>query len=372
MIAIITISLCMIVKNEEENLKNCLDSVHDLVDEINIVDTGSTDRTVEIAKQYTDRVFFFDWIDDFSAARNFSFSKATKEYIMWLDADDIIEGENRNGFKAFKRNEKGQFDCYFMDYAINKDADGNIIESTKRERVVKRSTGFTWSGVIHEFLTCEDPSIKVAGTDISITHTKTDTDFIQSLIRNANALMKVIESGKARPMDYYYYGVSLNALGLHLRAVEPLKYFIENNDRPDFSGTDAYVRLYNSYMALGDRENAYLTLALNEEINKDKSEYYCMMGNFMEAVLKDCNKAVQYYQRALTCEGKERGVYRFLQRNDTYYYYEPLYRLGQCYVKLRDYKNAGEAFKKAVTYRPNDKELAALTEKISKIAELMP
>ncbi len=77
----IEISLCMIVKNEEKVLGRCLDSIADLMDEIIIVDTGSTDRTKEIAKKYTEHIYDFEWIDDFSAARNFSFSKATKDYI---------------------------------------------------------------------------------------------------------------------------------------------------------------------------------------------------------------------------------------------------------------------------------------------------
>ena len=88
----VTISLCMIVKNEEDVIGRCLDSVSDLVDEINIVDTGSTDRTKEIVAKYTDRIFDFEWIDDFSAARNFSFQQATRQYILWLDADDIFYG----------------------------------------------------------------------------------------------------------------------------------------------------------------------------------------------------------------------------------------------------------------------------------------
>ena len=84
------ISLCMIVKDEEDVIARCLDSVKDLVDEIIIVDTGSTDRTKEIVSKYTDKIYDFEWVNDFSKARNFSFSKATKDYILWLDADDII------------------------------------------------------------------------------------------------------------------------------------------------------------------------------------------------------------------------------------------------------------------------------------------
>ena len=76
----VTISLCMIVKNEEKVLARCLDSVADLVDEIIIVDTGSSDATKEIASRYTDQVYDFAWQDDFAAARNFSFSKASMDY----------------------------------------------------------------------------------------------------------------------------------------------------------------------------------------------------------------------------------------------------------------------------------------------------
>ena len=91
----ITISLCMIVKNEERILSRCLDSVKDLVDEIIIVDTGSTDATKRIAAEYTDKIYDFAWIDDFSAARNFAFSKASKEYIYSADCGTLC-GRSRS------------------------------------------------------------------------------------------------------------------------------------------------------------------------------------------------------------------------------------------------------------------------------------
>ena len=81
----------MIVKDEESVLKRCLDSISPLVDEIIIADTGSSDATREIAALFTDKIYDFPWIDDFSAARNFSFSKASMDYIMWMDADDVFD-----------------------------------------------------------------------------------------------------------------------------------------------------------------------------------------------------------------------------------------------------------------------------------------
>ena len=76
----ITISLCMIVKNEEKHLARCLDHIANLVDEIIIVDTGSTDQTLEIASKYTSKIYTHPWIDDFSDARNYAFSKASMDY----------------------------------------------------------------------------------------------------------------------------------------------------------------------------------------------------------------------------------------------------------------------------------------------------
>ena len=90
----VTISLCMIVKNEEKILARCLDSIGDLVDEIIIVDTGSEDGTMEIAARYTDKVYDFKWSQDFAEARNFSFSKAKCDYIYSADAD-ISDGSRK-------------------------------------------------------------------------------------------------------------------------------------------------------------------------------------------------------------------------------------------------------------------------------------
>ena len=98
-----TISLCMIVKNEEKHIARCLDSVAELVDEIIIVDTGSTDRTVEIASNYTAKVYSHPWTDDFSEARNYSFSKASMDYCMWMDADDILQQTDRDNFLQLKQ-----------------------------------------------------------------------------------------------------------------------------------------------------------------------------------------------------------------------------------------------------------------------------
>lgn len=84
------ISICIITKNEEENIKICLDKLAKLEYEIIVIDTGSTDNTKNIASQYTEKVYDFTWCDDFSAARNFAMKKASQEYILMVDSDEYL------------------------------------------------------------------------------------------------------------------------------------------------------------------------------------------------------------------------------------------------------------------------------------------
>ena len=92
----------MIVKDEREVLARCLECVRPFADEIIVADTGSQDGSQDIARSFTDNVYPFEWCDDFSAARNFSFEKATCELVMWLDADDVIAQEDVKKLCALK------------------------------------------------------------------------------------------------------------------------------------------------------------------------------------------------------------------------------------------------------------------------------
>src|SRR5690625_5171034 len=132
----ITISLCMIVKDEEEVLGRCLDSVKDVVDEINIVDTGSTDKTMEIAKAYTNRIFTFEWTGKFKDARNESFKYATKEYILYLDADDVLLGEDKKKLKDLKETLDPAVDSVSMYYNAGIDEYGNVTLTYRRNRLL--------------------------------------------------------------------------------------------------------------------------------------------------------------------------------------------------------------------------------------------
>ena len=146
----VTISLCMIVKNEERVLGRCLESVQEIADEIIIVDTGSEDRTKEIAEKYHARVFEQEWQDDFSRARNYSFSHAEMDYCMWLDADDIITKSEVLKLKRWKEETDGSSDVVMIRYVAGFDKKRNPTLVYYRERIVKRDKDFQWQGRVHE------------------------------------------------------------------------------------------------------------------------------------------------------------------------------------------------------------------------------
>ena len=152
----ITISLCMIVKNEEAVLSRCLDSIADLMDEIIIVDTGSEDRTKEIARRYTDRVYDFAWTGSFADARNYSFSKASKEYIYCADADEELDQENREKFRILKEALLPEIDVVQMYYA-NQLSYNTIYNYDKelRPKLYKRIRQCVWENAIHEAVRLE-------------------------------------------------------------------------------------------------------------------------------------------------------------------------------------------------------------------------
>lgn len=164
----VTISVCMIVKNEEKVLARCLDSLVGIADEFVIVDTGSEDRTKEIAAAYTDKIYDFAWINDFSAARNYSFSKAGMEYIYVADADEVLEEEQRQKFLRLKSGLDPQVEIVQMLYTnqLQYNTTYNFDEEL-RPKLYRRLRGFFWQDPLHETVRLKP---LVLDTDIRVKH----------------------------------------------------------------------------------------------------------------------------------------------------------------------------------------------------------
>ena len=141
-----TLGLCMIVKNESDVLARVLDVAQKFADEIVVVDTGSTDGTADIALKYTDKVYSFEWRDDFAAARNFALSKIKSDYWMWLDADDVVPTETAKAVAKFMRGADGSVDAVMLPYVLGTDGNGKPTFSYFRERIIKNTPSMRWQG----------------------------------------------------------------------------------------------------------------------------------------------------------------------------------------------------------------------------------
>lgn len=190
----ITISVCMIVKDEEKNLAACLDGLTQIADEIIIVDTGSTDATKNIASQYTDKIYDFAWTGSFSDARNFAFSKAGMEYIYSADADERLDEENIERFLTLKQTLLSEIEIVQMYYCNQ--LENNTIYSFDKEyrpKLYKRIRTFTWQEKIHEAVNLEPI---VYDSDIEIIHKphgdhgKRDLQIFADMILNEEPLSK--------------------------------------------------------------------------------------------------------------------------------------------------------------------------------------
>ena len=200
----VTISLCMIVKNEEAVLGRCLESVRAVVDEIIVADTGSTDKTKAVAAAFGSQVYDFSWQDDFAAARNFSFSKANMDYCMWLDADDVMDPVQLERLAEWKRQADGSADAVMLRYVAGFDEEGQPAFCYYRERLLKRTGSFLWKGRVHEAIAV---SGKIEYLDIGVEHRSQKKEYSR---RNLQIYERMLAEGvQFEPRDGFYYAREL-------------------------------------------------------------------------------------------------------------------------------------------------------------------
>ena len=342
-----TISLCMIVKNEEAILDRCLSSIKGIVDEIIIVDTGSSDNTKNIAYKHTNKVFDFEWVQDFSKARNFSFSKATKDYIIWLDADDVILKEDYIKLEKLKKDMDGTVDIYMLNYNYSQDELGNCTIMQKRERILKREKNYQWISPIHEVIV---PTGNIKDIDITVTHKKEE---IKDLERNLKIFKKMVEDGiHLDDRQEYAYAKELYYLHYYEEAKERYEKFIERyehnyNNIADYMNS-AVVELDECYKILKESEEKRLELLFFMLKNtKPIPECCCKIGDiFLDK--KEYKTAIFWYEMAKFV-GKD-----FEGENMKYNDFVPNICIGVCHYWLNDMENAKKYNELAGKLKPSD------------------
>lgn len=209
-----TISVSLVVKNEEKYLERCLTSIRDVADEIIIVDTGSTDRSVEIAKQYTDRFFEILWKDDFSRARNFALDKSTGDWILMLDGDEELDPQCITMLKEKVQNSNSEG---YLIKILNYYQTGSGVEISPDVvfRLFRNNRAYRYTGAIHEQI-CDNiievnPKAKISiAEDICIIHYGYLSEEISAknkAERNTRLLEKAVQKNPNNLLDRFHLGV---------------------------------------------------------------------------------------------------------------------------------------------------------------------
>src|SRR5579862_1653188 len=155
------VAACLIVKDEEANIGRCLASLQGKVDEVIVVDTGSSDRTAEIAAQAGARVVPFQWCDDFAAARNFSVEQATSEWVVWVDADEELMEDSPGALRTLCQNAQVEYG-YLLDCRSLSNDEGEIGTIIRQWRLFRTNRDLSFEGRIHEHLVRGDGEVQVA------------------------------------------------------------------------------------------------------------------------------------------------------------------------------------------------------------------
>ncbi len=225
------LSLCMIVKNEENNIGECLKSVHGLSDEIIITDTGSSDKTVEIAKSFNAKIEHFEWVKDFSAARNYSISKATSRWVIWLDADDRVPQKTVVELRR-KLSQENPNKVFSLVVCNSADA-GKTGTKFSQIRVFPNKEQIKFEGRIHEQII---PSIRKLGLpevklDLEIFHTgyEDPASLKEKQLRNLEIFREQFPGEKGmNSLDMFHYGTSYEIIGDYENALKWMRESLSN------------------------------------------------------------------------------------------------------------------------------------------------
>jgi putative sugar O-methyltransferase len=272
------LSLAMIVKNNEKDLKNCLESCASLFDEIIIVDTGSTDKTKEVALSYGAKVLDFEWIDDFAAARNYSFRNCTCPWILWLDSDDTIESKDLIKLQVLKKElPTSKETAYALRYNYQFNEQGKCVKPIRRNRIIRNDPKYSWIYPIHELLVTDKTCFR---TDIAVKHNRVHSYDMENVYRNIRILEK---ASKLTWSDTSHEGRIWHFLAREYMNIERYKECHQiYKDHLNIITEDIIqsATFYYAFccMKLGDMTTALQLCKKGIKRDSRFAEFYCMTG----------------------------------------------------------------------------------------------
>ncbi|MBT5023296.1 glycosyltransferase [Candidatus Woesearchaeota archaeon] len=354
-----TISLCMIVKNEDEYLLQCLNSVKELVDEIVIIDTGSKDKTKEIAEEFKKefpslKILNFGWVNDFSSARNFSISYASCDWILFMDADECIDKNTAEKIKKLIVNNKSDgFMLVQRNYTDNSQIVGwqqNDESYLKKEkftgyypvhitRLFKNNKGFVFRRKVHENV---DESIfekkgKIKVTELPIHHFQYERgeEFVKQKQLEYFKICENILKERADFKAHFDMGIILLS---HKKEFEKASEHFKKSIKLNPNYLLSYLKLGLAYEKLNMPESALEIYKRALSIEKNNLNLVHNIGVLFSKLNKP-DLALKYLDMALRLNPRVPQTYT---------------NIGCVFGQLQKYKEATTFFKKALELNPTD------------------
>ena len=289
----------MIVKNEEENLPRCLNSVANMVDEIIIVDTGSTDRTVEIAKKYGAKVYHHTWEGNFSKSRNYSLKYATCDWILILDADEELSKEDAPRLKEIVKDNNYTVISFVIK---NKFKDSTQESYANMIRLFKNFSGIYYEGIVHNTIKY---SGKCLGSSLSIIHhgyNLSEDKMEEKFLRTATLLKEQIKTDPHNPTPHRYLGISYMGVKMYDEAIAESKTALKLAEERGCLTRDLLVSYYiisAAFFEKGTLKESETYALKKVEMDDQSLDGYCILS-FIYYNLKKYDKFLKNSDKYLT------------------------------------------------------------------------
>ncbi|AKN33632.1 glycosyl transferase [Clostridium carboxidivorans P7] len=345
------ISLCMIVKNEEENLPRCLESVKDIVDEMIIVDTGSSDKTVEIAKNYGAKIYYFEWCNDFSTARNESLKYATKDWIFIMDADDEFCKDDKEKFKMLVKNLDDDTVYFFETMCYFGVLSSNNMTINLNPRLFKNNYGYCYEGVIHNQLINKEHPIRGKEEPIKIYHYGYLDESLISKNKNKRNIAILEEQIKKNPQDkfnYFNLANEYSSIGNEEKALENYYKAYEEFDETTGFAPKLIERIVMSNYSLGYYNKAFEFIDIGLKYYPKFTDLYYLKGSMLAAQDRP-TLAIKAFEKCMEI-GEASGILKSIYGTGGF---KASYELAQIYMKLKDYDTAYDYCVQTIRLKPD-------------------
>ncbi len=341
------ISVCMIAKNEEKHIEKCLAAIRSHAPEsaeleIVVVDTGSTDRTKEIAGRYADQVLDFVWVDDFSAARNYSLSHASHNYVLILDCDEIIISCDWNGI--FHLIEQHPDDVGLI--ARNNHYTSNQTDTVYQDQVERlfNKMLYHYESPIHEQVTHKQTGMHYASYPLPLLtdhtgYTGTLEELREKVNRNNALLFLELKKDKKNPYLYFQIGQSYNMIYDYENSYRYYQKALTYDVNPGQEWVQMMIVAYANAMLHTGRQEEALSLESVYDAFADTADFLCIMGRVYLANGQYI-KAMMEFIKALHCPvARETGTNSFIPTYNIGLINE---MMGDIPTALTHYRNCGD------------------------------